>query len=67
MIWFATLKVPFLVPLTEELEDPVVLDFDVVFEDLFFEENQWVHLAEKLLPAGVITLEPEVLTPDHVL
>lgn len=52
--------------LIQELVNPVVLALDVRRE-LLLQENERVHLPEKLLASGVITLLPEVFALNFEL
>lgn len=47
----------------QELEHPIVLDFNVRWQ-LFLKENQRMHLPEKLVATWILTLLPEVLAFD---
>lgn len=54
MLWFTALQVVFFALLRQELEDPIILHFYVVIKNFFFQENQRVHFAEKLIAPRIV-------------
>ncbi len=67
MLWFAALQVVFFALFRQKLIDPIILHFYIVFKNLFFKEDQRVHLAEELIAPGIVAFEPKVLALDFVL
>ena len=62
----ALLDVVLLLLFSQELEDPVVLNFDVGWQ-LFLQEDQRVHFPEKQFASWVVAFLPEIFAPDPVL
>jgi hypothetical protein len=60
-LWSADLKEVLLFLLIQELVNPVVLALDVGRE-LLLKEDERMHLSEKLLASGILSLLPEVFT-----
>jgi len=60
-LWSADLKEVLLFLLIQELINPVVLALDIGRE-LLLKEDERMHLSEKLLASGILSLLPEVFT-----